>query len=226
MTHKKTRANNINLGLVIIVAVVVYLFWINVGAMTATTIEHYGSKATGTPVSVKSVKVSTRDGIATITDLVVYNPAGFLSPFALNVSNIDITLDTASLATNTIVVNTVHASGVKIIDEYRGNTTNLATIVERLHAGTAVGSQPAKTDGTRVVIKHLRLSRIQAVVTSDDTNTKRAITIAPISINNIGIRTNGIDKARLASALLRPLFEHINARGRGVIGRPAATAEK
>jgi hypothetical protein len=90
----------IGLGLVSVLAVVIgALLYINarLDHFILAAIEKNGSAATGTAVTVGSVDISLIPGRAVITNLVVGNPPGFSTPYALALGTITLQADLASL---------------------------------------------------------------------------------------------------------------------------------
>ena len=68
---------------VIVVAAAVFLLISNLDAIVKAALEKYGSEATGSAVTVDSVRISLREGSGSISGFSIGNPPGFSTPAAL-----------------------------------------------------------------------------------------------------------------------------------------------
>ena len=91
---------------VVLAIIVVGLFYIGsrLDSIVKNAVEHYGSEATGTRVSVSSVDLSLRDGRGTLHGLSIANPPGFSSGDAIRFGTITLAFDLDSLRGGQLII--------------------------------------------------------------------------------------------------------------------------
>lgn len=122
---------------IIAVAGAVYYFASNVDSIVKAVIERYGSEATQSSVTLKSVALSFTEGSGALGTLAVKNPKGFSSADAMTLGEIKVTLDISTLQSNTIVVKDVTILQPTVLYEYAGAGANLETIQKNVQSYAA-----------------------------------------------------------------------------------------
>lgn len=89
-----------------------------------------GPEITGTEVLVDDVRVSFLSGKATIKNFTMANPKGFRSPRAMKVASVSVSLELASLLSDTVVIGRLEIAEPDITYEKRGGTDNFKTIAK------------------------------------------------------------------------------------------------
>ena len=119
-------------GLVVVVLVVVgaavFFLYSNLDSLVKTAVEDVGTQATGAKVSLANVELSPTDGKGSMRGLIVGNPEGFGTDYAVKLGEISVSVDIATLTGDTIVVKEVVITGPEVIYEMGSNGSNLDTI--------------------------------------------------------------------------------------------------
>ena len=151
------------LGLLLAVLGIAFL-WLhnNLDTLVKNAIEKYGSQMTGTKVHVASVEIRAAEGTGIVRGFVVGNPAGFRTPYALKVGEIEIVLDIASIAKPVVIVKKIVVSAPDVIYEQANGTTNFDAI--RKHIAEQGGSSGEKVGekkgGKKLIIGRLSQKRL------------------------------------------------------------------
>lgn len=136
---------------VVAVAGAAYYFASNIDSIVKAVVERYGSEATQTSVTLKSVKLGIRDGSGELNTLAVKNPKGFSSNDAITLGDIKVVLDISTLQSNTIVVKDVTILQPSVLYEYTSAGGNLEAIQKNVQSYAAKFSggkkEPDKTAG-------------------------------------------------------------------------------
>jgi hypothetical protein len=130
--------------LLIALVVVVILAVLGVGLFLdkaiKTGVETIGPKVTKVDIKLNSVSLSLLSGGGAIRGLVVGNPTGFKTPWAINVGEASLALTPKSLLSDKIIVKSIKVQGPEITYETNLKDNNLSTIVANMQ-GAAGGGQ-------------------------------------------------------------------------------------
>jgi hypothetical protein len=105
-----------------------------------TGVETIGPKVTKVDIKLQSVSLSLLSGGGRIIGLMVGNPAGFKTPYAINVGEASLALTPKSLLSDKIIVKSIKVQGPEITYETNLKESNLSKIVANMQ-GTAGGGQ-------------------------------------------------------------------------------------
>jgi hypothetical protein len=122
---------------IIAIAGAAYYFASNVDSLVKAVIERYGSEATQSSVTLKSVTLSFKQGSGELNTLAVKNPKGFSSADAITLGDIKVVLDISTLQSNTIVVKDVTILQPAVLYEYAGGGGNLEAIQKNVQSYAA-----------------------------------------------------------------------------------------
>lgn len=208
-------------AILIVIGVALFFVWSNLDSLVASGIENYGSQATGTEVSVGSVRVSLRAGTAELDGLTIDNPRGYQSDYALKFDRIRIGLDIGSLGSNTIVMDNAIVDGASVNAEFQGTQSNLAQIMDNLKrfVGPSKPSQPETGAQKKFIVKTFRLTNGKA--TAMAAGAKRSIDIPDISVQDIGVKSGGVNGSELARQILRPIIAKVLEQASGAAKQKA-----
>lgn len=157
---KTGRAIGIGVASLVVLVVLGVWFLLNsLDAIVERAIEHYGSAATGTQVSVESVHIDLRNATGRVRGLRVGNPPGFAGDDAFSLGEIEIGLDAASLRSEPIVVTRVRVSEpvVDLEVDAKGRS-NVGLIREHVAAQAKTPEEPSPPAGgepTKLAIREL-----------------------------------------------------------------------
>ena len=188
-----------NLKLVIVSLLVMALlalgaaYWLrnNVDRLIKQGIETQGSQMTGAPVRLGAVKISALDGRGELSYLVIGNPKGFKSLYALEVDSVLVEIDITTLTKDVVVIKRIDVVAPNVVYEKGATATNFDVIQKNI--ATALGSSDEKKDGKKIIVEHFSLRGAKAEVSAAFMNGKTVgISLPDISLNHIGRAKNGV----------------------------------
>jgi hypothetical protein len=191
----------------------------------AAAVEKYGEQATGTPVDVGSVAVSLRDARATLADVVVGNPEGFMTDYALRIGAVEVAIDVPSLARDTIVLHDVTLREATLNAEQRGASSNLTEILDQM-SGDEGAESSEDEDGQKIIIDRFRLVGGHIAVISDALSKPESIDLRDVVVNDIGKAEGGVSFSEATEQLLSPILAAARDAVRDRLGSAAEDAVK
>lgn len=142
-------------------------------AIVKNLVHKYGSQVTGTDVSLEGFKISLTDGEGRIKKIVVANPKGYKSPHFISLDGITVKVNIKSLASDTIIIDSIVIDKPSISYEILSLTqNNLKEIQNNINSFAAKsssgkGKDTAETEknstsektseGKKVIIKKLQI---------------------------------------------------------------------
>jgi hypothetical protein len=134
---------------VIVLAVLIVGAVIGVGLFLDTIVkkgmETVGPKITQVSIKVDAVNLSLLNGSAKVTGLVIGNPEGYKTPWAISVGSAAVGVNPLSVFSDKIVVRSVRVEAPEITFEGGLGGNNLSKIMENVNA-TAKSGGPASTN--------------------------------------------------------------------------------
>src|SRR3989338_5755768 len=117
-------------SIILLLAVVLFAIVMFINVIVEHTIEKYAPQYLGTQVSVDSVNLFLWQGAGIIDDLIIYNPPGYKSEYAIKIDEIRFKLALNTLFSNTVLINEIHIENPHIVYE-KGilGKSNINTIV-------------------------------------------------------------------------------------------------
>ncbi len=184
------------------------LFWLsrNLDGLVKGAIENYGSAMTQAKVTVGSVKISSADGKGSISHLTIGNPSGFQTPHALQVAQVEVEVDLASLAKDVVVIHRIDIEAPDVIYEKGDALTNFDTVIKNI--GSAVGSdqnqsqgEPKKV-GKKLIVELFTLRDAKAQASAAFMQGKAvAVAMPDITIKDIGRAKGGVTPGELGQEI-------------------------
>jgi len=213
----------IGLGVVVVVVVgaVVYLVG-NLDSLIKQAVEDVGSEATGAKVSLAGVELSLTDGRGALKGLRVGNPSGFKTDYAFDLGGISVTLDTATVNSDPVVIKEIAIDGPKLIYELAGSGSNIDAIQKNVDAyakqfaggGSDSGSGG---EGPKLVIEDLYIRGGQVDVSAGFLEGQSLGTALPdIHIEDIGKDEGGASAGEVASEIISSLTDGIGGAVSGL----------
>ncbi len=138
-----------------LIAVGALSLWLGRGVKVA--VERYGPDIVGAPVTVGTVILTPWSGRGSIKNLVIGNPPGFKGAHALSVGSVEVKIKLSSLASDTIVVESIVVREPEILYELGGGGSNLSRLQRNAEGAKGKeASAPASTGkGKSLFIKDL-----------------------------------------------------------------------
>lgn len=205
------------IGLVVVLAVIgagVFYLASSLDDLVKTAIEKAGSKATGVPVTVASVKITASEGKGVVRGLTIGNPPGFSSPSALRLGEVALILDVGSLTKDPIVIRSIQISAPEITYELDKNGTgNIQAIQKKVEAANPAteSSASAKSDssGPKVVVDRLDVLQGKVILATPIPGLAADARLGDIHLTDLGRKNNGLSYDQLASAIMKPLLNGV-----------------
>lgn len=118
----------------ILAAVGAGVFWLrgNLDSLVAQAIRDYGSAMAQAPVQVGSVRIQSSDGRGTLQGLVVGNPSGFKTAYALQAAQVELEVDIATLTSDVIVIKKIAVIAPDLIYEKGESMTNFDALQKNI----------------------------------------------------------------------------------------------
>jgi hypothetical protein len=196
------------------------LYWLytSLDFVVKAAIERFGPDITGVAVQVAEVRISATDGKGTIRGFVLGNPPGFKSPRAVQVGEITVGVEPATLRSDVVVIRDILVDSPQISYELGGGSNNLETIqrnIERYvkRAGGESGAKEeggAMAPGRRYVIGRVTLRNARVTMTNPLLR-GGGITfdIPDVDLRDVGRRPNGVTAAEAAKTVTAALTAKI-----------------
>ena len=199
---KKTLAI---VAVLVIAAVAAYFVLQNpLGRLVKMAIEEFGPEMTQAAVKVSKVEISATDGRGDLSGLVLGNPRGFKSDYALKAGTVEIELEPASLAKDVIVIRKILIDAPQIGYEKADGITNFDAIqrnVEEYLGAKGDKSEKIKQGSSKKMIIDSFVIRNAKV----NYNGMMELTLPDIELRNVGKKTGGATSAQVAKAIIAEL---------------------
>ncbi|MEY3379500.1 MAG: hypothetical protein ACO24T_06120 [Hylemonella sp.] len=213
--------------LVLLAALAAAMWWLrgNLDGLIKDAIVRYGSEMTQAEVQVGSVELHIKQGQAVIRNLKIGNPAGFKTPYALAVGEIELDLDMDTLMQKVVTVRKIAIKAPDVIYEKGESMTNFDALLKNI--AVSLGSQSAgkaqsakgQAEGKKLIVDELSLTQAKAQASAPFMNGQTvSLTLPDTTLRNLGKSKGGLHAAELgqevASALNQKLasafsFDHM-----------------
>ncbi|MGC6425317.1 MAG: hypothetical protein ACON4O_10080 [Lentimonas sp.] len=155
-------------------------------------VETVGPKVTRTPVTLADVNISALSGKGTLKRLNVSNPEGYKSESIFALGQIEIEIDTRTVFSNKIIVDSIHIRQPKISYEKKLNSSNIKELLDNVeafigHSSDALAEETLATKSKaqkQVIIKKLIIEDGSIYVAA--LGIGHEIPLPRIEMNNLG----------------------------------------
>ena len=195
------------LVLVVAILVGVGVFYLDSGIKKA--VETFGPQYTQTDVRLGRASLSPWSGKGSLHNLIVANPDGFQTANAFSLGEIAIDVDTASITSDPVVINSLRIIAPEITYEQGKSGTNLQRLQKNVEQ--SIGSGGASTDtsaegegtGTQLIIKELLISGGQIHYSNPLLGGNTIdVPLPEIRLSGIGEKSNGASGAEVVEQLM------------------------
>ena len=174
------------------------------GRLVKMAIEEFGPEMTQAAVKVSKVEISATDGRGALSGLVLGNPRGFKSDYALKAGTVEIVLEPASLAKDVMVIHKILIDAPQITYEKAGDITNFDAIQhnveEYLGAKNGKSEKPKQGSDKKMIIDSFVIRNAKI-----NYNGMMELTLPDIELRNVGKKTGGATSAQVAKAIIAEL---------------------
>ena len=211
-------------GVVAIVIIGVMVIVFNIDSTIKKIVETLGPKMTQTEVKLDKVDISTTSGTGKLSGLLIGNPKGFTTPSAMQLGEIAVTLDIATLTSDIIVVKSILIRAPQITYEYGSGGGNIEAIkknVDSYVGQSGASSSPAgksapapdkaapkEEGGKKLIIEDLRIQ--DAKVTAAAMGQQLSQGLPTIQLKDIGKSKGGATPAEVVEQILAALQQQVS----------------
>lgn len=194
--------------LVVVVIVGVVTLLSSLDSLIKTAVETVGTDVAGVSVSLDNASVSISSGKGSLSGLNVGNPDGFKTDGAFNLGEISITLDTATVTSDPVVIKEIVIAGPKVTYELGSSGSNIDAIQRNVDKfmkanGGDGSSSSGGGEGPKLVIEHLYVRGGEINVSASFMGGKTMTTPLPdIHLTDIGKDKGGASPGEIASQLI------------------------
>ncbi len=200
--------------LVVLVAGILFYVWSSLDSIVAAAIEKYGSEATGTEVTVDSVKLELAQGSGVISGLSVANPPGFSEPNVFTLGKIGTKLDIATLTQDPVVIEEIYVGAPQVYFEINEQGKSNVKALQDNMASTAPAEAPAEPKKAEAEVKLIIRRLVMEGGTLDAKvaaapEKNRTVELPRIEIRSIGEKQGGATGGEIARVVLNELIKQV-----------------
>jgi len=200
--------------LVVILVVGVLVLYSSLGAIITKAVNTQGPEIVQAPVDLKETEIDATSGKGTLRSLVIGNPEGFETENLFKMDEIQITLDTDSITSDTVVIKEIFIQAPEVTYELGENGSNIDAIQRNInafvkkHGGSSASREKSaeKENGTKLIIEHVYVKggkvNVSATLAGGQTAT---VSLPDIHLKDIGKKQNGATAGEVAKAIVDAL---------------------
>lgn len=202
------------LALILIVLVTIVagaLFWLrgNLDGLVKNAISHYGSDMTRASVKVGSVEIRAKDGQGFIRNLRIGNPAGFNTTHALEVGEIEVAIDMASVLRDVVVIHKISIKAPDVIYEKGDAMTNFDALQKNIAAYLG-DSKKSDSGGKKLIVEELTITNAKAQASAPFLQGKTvSVPLPDITMRNLGKAKGGLPPGELGQEVVQALKQKL-----------------
>lgn len=204
--------------LVLVIGGVVVLYS-NLGDIIKEAIQRFGSEATQATVVVDNVDLDVTNGKTALSGFVVGNPAGFKTPSAFELGDIAVQVDTSSLDSDTIVINSVTINGPKVTYELGDGGSNVDAIkrnvdtyAKKFSSGGSSSTSEDAGPQKKIIIERLTITDGNVSVSAPFLDGKKIGSDLPsITLTDIGKDSGGASPAEVIKRVIDEMTKGVGS---------------
>jgi hypothetical protein len=192
------------------------LYWLtdNLDEIVAEAITQHGSAMTQARVGVEKVEIAPTNGKGVVSDLLIGNPKGFKTPYALRVSSITVDIDLATLTQDVTVIRSLVIDRPDVIYEKSNGTTNFDEIQKNIAAYLGPKGKPRQQGNTRLIIEELTICNANAQASAGFMGGKTiSIPLPDITLKNVGRARGGVTPGELGQEIANAMKAKLRIAG-------------
>lgn len=190
------------------------LFWLrgNLDGLVKDAIVTYGSAMTQARVAVGAVEIRGSDGTGVIRHLSIGNPAGFKTAQALQVGEIEIAIDIASVASDVVVMRKIAIKSPDITYEKGETLTNFDALQKNIAAYLGPAGKKSEGGEKRLIVEELTITNAKAQASAAFMQGKTvSVPLPDIALRNLGKNKGGVPPGELGQEVLQALKQKLAA---------------
>jgi len=190
--------------LIIVVVIATFVLISNLDKIVKHVVETVGSEVVGTKVALDSAEIKLQDASGSLSGLTVRNPSGFESPYAFELGRIQLTIDTASLGSDEIVLSEITVDRAHLTYEQQADANNLQTILDNLESAP---DEPESAEDVLLVVETFRLHEAQVTVMHPELDEPLELTLPDVVLRDIGRVGAGATAASAAKQIIGAVLD-------------------
>ncbi len=201
----------IAIGVVVVLVVALVIIGFSIGGIIKTGVETVGPKVTKVSIKLDGVGVMPLSGGGSVKGMVIGNPEGYTSAFAIKVDKASLSISPGSLLSDKIVVKSIQVEGPEITMEGGLKENNLTQILKNIEEFTGGAENKAAEEGKAGSSKKLQVDEFIVknakvnVIFKMLGNKPLSVTVPEIKLTNLGTGPEGITPGDLT----KRVFEEI-----------------
>ncbi len=202
--------------LVAVLLAVGSLYWIsdNLDEIVADAIAHNGSAMTQGRFGLEKVEIAPKNGKGIVSGVVIGNPKGFKTPYALRVERIELDVDLTTIAKDVTLVRMLVIDKPDVIYENSELGTNFDAIQKNIATYLGPNGKPQQRGGTRLIIEELTICNANAQASADFMGGKTiSIPLPDIVLKNLGKAKGGITPGEIGQEITNALKAKLSIAG-------------
>ena len=204
-------------GVLVLAGGLVYYLLGNLNQLVEGAIEEMGTEMAGTEVSLEGVNIDLTSGRGELLGLVVANPPGYRSDFALKFNKVALAIDPASLAGPVVRLSEITIKGGQLNAEQKGSNSNLSELLESIESATASEkpaeppkdpTPPSSAEDVRLYLQRFVLAGTKAKVIVEGEKPK-VIKVPDVRRKAIGDPATGLTAKQMGDELMHAIIEEV-----------------
>lgn len=189
-----------------------YWFATRFDSLIASAVRTYGPSITKTDIRLDGVSTSLFTGEAGINGLSIGNPKGFKKPWIMELGSMDVAVDTSTLTSQVIVINSIDIVSPKVTYEAGGGTNNVDALLANIRGSAQQAKQQKETGATaeeqtgatrRVIIDRVRITGGEASLAISELDGKGlTASLLDIELTDIGREGEPVTMAEAARRIM------------------------
>lgn len=189
------------------------LYWLsgNMNSLVKDAIEKYGSAMTRATVKVAAVEIRPGDGRGVIRGLIIGNPAGFKTVHAMEVGEIEIAIDIASVTREVVTIRKIAILAPDIVYEKGETMTNFDVLQKNIADYVGPTGKP-DSDGKKLIVGELSVRNAKIQVSAGFLKSRTvAMSLPDIGLHNLGKARDGVSPGELGQEIVTALRQKLMA---------------
>lgn len=190
-------------SVLLVIAILIGGAFFYIDSIVKTGIEVVGSEVLGTGVTVDSVSISPLSGTGSIRGLTIENPEGFSADNIMELGEVRIALNVASLTSDVIEIAEVSVIGPVITYETKITTDNMRALMANLPSTPAADGEVEDVSadaGKGLIIKEFNLNAAQVNVVASII--EQSLVLGDIQLTDIGTENQAATVSQVLELVL------------------------
>ncbi len=205
-------------ALVVILVVGVLVLYSSLGAIITKAVNTQGPEIVQAPVDLKETEIDATSGKGTLRSLVIGNPEGFETESFFKMDEIQITLDTDSITSDTVIIKEIFIQAPEVTYELGENGSNIDAIQRNInafvkkHGGSSASgdSSAEKENGTKLIIEHVYVKGGKVNVSATFLGGKSiTVPLPDLHLKDIGKKSKGATPGEAVKSIVDALKKAI-----------------